>query len=242
MALVADPRRWQLLTELSRSDLRVGELTERLGRPQSVVSYHLAELRSAGIVTARRSSADGRDVYYRADLERCRHLLAEARGLLHPALVAPPRGPTRRGRVLFLCTGNSARSQMAAALLVERSGGMIEAWSAGSEPKPLHPMAVRVMAERGIDIAGRESTHLRRFVCRRFDRVVTLCDKVREVCPEFTGAAAAVHWSIPDPTAETAVDAAHPVFVRVADELESRIAPLITELSAEPDPRRSHGR
>ena len=209
LALVADPHRWQLLSELSRSDRRVGELTELTGAPQNLVSYHLAELRNAGLVTARRSSADGRDVYYRAELHRCRDLLAGAAGHLHPGLrlVPPPlpvgRPSRRRTRILFLCTGNSARSQIAEALLVERSGHTIDARSAGSHPRPLHADAVRVMAERGIDIADNATKHLRRFARTRFDRVITICDKVREICPEFPGVTTTAHWSIPDPAAES---------------------------------------
>lgn len=240
---MADPGRWQLLAELSRSDRRVHELTELLGKPQNLVSYHLAELRKAGLVTARRSSADGRDVYYRVDLIRCRDLLGAAGSALHPGLrlepaPSPVAAPARRGsrtRVLFLCTGNSARSQMAEALLAQRSGGAIEARSAGSHPKPLHPDAVRVMAERGIDIAGRETKHLRRFACTRFDRIVTLCDKVREVCPEFPGRPATTHWSMADPAAEGGTGVrTYPAFRRTAEELDVRIGLLIDELGARP--------
>src|SRR5688572_18980726 len=161
LGLLSDPIRWQLVVELGRSDRRVGELVQLVGRPQNLVSYHLAELRNAGIVSARRSSADGRDVYYRADLLRCRDLLGEAGLSLHAGLALAPAPldavlPRRaRPRVLFLCTGNSARSQMAEALVENRSAGTVEARSAGSDPKPLHPMAVQVMGERGVDIAGR---------------------------------------------------------------------------------------
>ena len=121
---------------------------------------------------------------------------------------------TRRGRVaaarprvLFLCTGNSARSQMAEALLEQLGGGAVEAVSAGSHPKVLHPNAVRVMRERGIDISGRRTKHLDRFTQQQFDNVVTLCDRVREVCPEFPGHPALAHWSIPDPALEGDTDA-----------------------------------
>ena len=87
--------------------------------------------------------------------------------------------------MLFLCTGNSARSQMAEALLEHHSQHAVQARSAGSHPKVLHPNAVRVMAERGIDISGNTTKHLRRYARSHFDYVVTLCDKVREVCPDF---------------------------------------------------------
>ena len=161
LELVGDPLRWALLGALAGSDRRVGELTTATGKQQSLVSYHLGQLRAAGLVSARRSSADGRDTYYRAELGRCRDLFTRATAALHPGLQlqhvtpAPARRPGgRKPRVLFLCTGNSARSQMAEALLERRSEGTIVARSAGSHPKPLHPNAVRVMAERGIDIAG----------------------------------------------------------------------------------------
>src|SRR3954451_11513044 len=170
LGLLSDPIRWHLLMALGRSDRRVGEVVHLVGKPQNLVSYHLAELRRAGIVTARRSAADGRDVYYRADLVRCRDLLGDAGGSLHPGLALGPvpgraRSDARRRRtqLLFLCTGNSARSQMAEAFVEHRSGGTITARSAGSHPKPLHPNAVQVMAERGVDISGRDSKPLTRF-------------------------------------------------------------------------------
>jgi protein-tyrosine-phosphatase/DNA-binding transcriptional ArsR family regulator len=238
LQLIAEPRRWRILTELARSDRRVGELTQLVGEPQSLVSYHLRELRDAGLVSSRRSSFDGRDAYYRVDLARCRNLLCAAGAALQPGLrltMVPPV-PTRRAgrapRVLFLCTGNSARSQMAEALLEHLSGHTIQARSAGSHPKPLHPNAVRVMAERGIDLSRQTTKHLRRFVGTRFDSVITLCDRVREVCPEFPGQPTTAHWSMPDPAAEGDTDeAAYPAFERTACELQVRLGPLIARLS-----------
>ena len=233
--LAGEPVRWSLVRALAESDRRVRELTAALELPQSLVSYHLGRLRAAGVVSARRSAADGRDAYYRIDLERCRELLADAGEALHPALGGPsfpaPEPGRRRRSVLFLCTGNSARSQMAEALAGARSGGAVEARSAGSRPKPLHPSAVRVMAARGIDISGRASTHLDTFRARRFDYVISLCDRVREVCPEFPGRPHTIHWSIPDPAAEP-VDAADPdaAFERTAQELETRIRLLLHQI------------
>jgi protein-tyrosine-phosphatase len=237
LGLLADPLRWQLVGELGRSDRRVGELVQLVGKPQNLVSYHLAELRHAGIVSARRSSADGRDVYYRADLFRCRDLLGEAGLSLHPGLSLAPTPPDdgaphrTRPRLLFLCTGNSARSQIAEALVEHHSAGTVDARSAGSHPKPLHPNAVRVMAERGINIADRPTKSLTRFTRRRFDRVITLCDKVREICPEFPGTPIAAHWSMADPAAAGDTDkATYPAFQRVAEEIESRVALLLADL------------
>src|SRR4051794_12922879 len=91
LSLLGDPLRWQLVFELGRGDRRVGELVQLVGKPQNLVSYHLGELRRAELVTSRRSSADGRDVYYRANLARCCDLLGAAGGALHPGLtLAPP--------------------------------------------------------------------------------------------------------------------------------------------------------
>ena len=240
LQLVADPIRWHLVRELARSDRRVNELTELAGKPQNLVSYHLRALRSAGLVSSRRSSADGRDTYYRLAVDRCARLLCATGAALQPGLrlgfLPPDIPPGRTGRaprVLFLCTGNSARSQIAEALLEGLSGHTVEARSAGSHPKVLHPNAVRVMAERGIDISGRPAKHLRRFARMRFDHVITLCDRVREVCPEFPRHPAIAHWSIPDPALEgDSDDATYPAFERVAQELESRIGFLLPQLIA----------
>lgn len=240
LQLVADPLRWQLLGELAWSDRRVGEVAQRIGKAQNLVSYHLGELRAGGLVSARQSSADGRDTYYRLHLARLGELFVTAGAALHPALqLGPPpdQAPRtvprtrRKQRILFLCTGNSARSQIAEALLVNRSGGAVEAKSAGSHPKPLHPNAVRVMAERGIDISGQASKHLDRFARTRFDRVITLCDKVKEICPDFPGAPLTAHWSMADPASAGSDEDTYPEFVRAADEIETRVALLTAEIA-----------
>ncbi|HEV2812192.1 MAG TPA: ArsR family transcriptional regulator [Solirubrobacteraceae bacterium] len=232
LRLAGHPLRWRLLSELARSDRRVGELCELAGQRQSLVSYHLRRLRDARVVSARRSLADGRDTYYVLDLPRCGELLVAAGASLHPGLASAagsrPRAAVARARVLFLCTGNSARSQMAEALAEQLSGGSVRAASAGSHPKPLHPNAVRVMRERGIDLSRRRSKHLSELTGRRFDYVISLCDRVREVCPEFPGSPQAIHWSLRDPAREPGTDdATLPAFERTAAELESRIGFLL---------------
>ena len=241
LQLAGHPLRWRLLTELAHSDRRVGELCQLAHQRQSLISYHLRELRDGGLVSMRRSDNDGRDAYYAVDLARCRELLSSAGAALHSGRT-PTRAPAARrqrspelARVLFLCTGNSSRSQIAEALAVELSDGVISAVSAGSDPKPLHPNAVRVMGERGVDISGRRSKHLDEFTDERFDYVISLCDRVREVCPEFPGRPEAIHWSIPDPGREPGCDEETlPMFATVADELSVRIGFLIEAIEETP--------
>src|SRR5256885_9972984 len=119
LPLAGHPLRWRLLTELARGDRSVRELTGAVGEPQNLVSYHLGKLRTGGLVSVRRSSADRRDAYYTIDLARCGELLTEAGAALHPGLrLVPPAPPRARGgSVPFLCTRNSARSPLAQAPL-----------------------------------------------------------------------------------------------------------------------------
>jgi protein-tyrosine-phosphatase/DNA-binding transcriptional ArsR family regulator len=241
--LAAHPLRWKLLAELAASDYRVRELVERVGQPQNLVSYHLRLLRGGGLVTAHRSSFDARDSYYHLDLERCAHALAHTGGALHPALgfaPAPPPlspRPERRPAVLFTCTGNSARSPIAEALLRLRTDGHVEVASAGSHPKPrIHSDAVQVLREQhGIDISGQRPRHLDTLPGRRFDYVISLCDKVREVRPGFGDRSRLVHWSIPDPTAAAGPGpVGRPAFVRTAAEIDTRIRYLLPLLTLTP--------
>lgn len=234
LRLAGHPLRWRLLSELAGSDRRVGELCELAGRRQSLVSYHLRQLREGGLVSPRRSAADGRDTYYILNVARCGELLTSAGVSLHPGLAPtpPPRPGPKRGaegaRVLFLCTGNSARSQIAEALAEQLSGGALSAASAGSHPKPLHPNAVQAMSDRGIDIAGWRSKHVAEFAGQRFDYVISLCDRVREICPEFPGGPELIHWSIPDPGREPGTnEQTLPAFEHTATELSTRIGFLI---------------
>lgn len=239
LALAAHPLRWGLLLELARSDRRVHELCALLGEPQPLVSYHLGRLQAEQLVERRRSAFDGRESYYLLDLARCGERLAASGGALHPGLnlsarspAADPRGAHRRVRVrvLFLCTGNSARSQIAEALVEQLAGGAVEAFSAGSHPKPLHANTLRVLREHGIDPSGRRSKHLGELAGQRFDYVISLCDRVREVCPELPGEPNMIHWSIPDPAREGGSDdLSYPAFERAAAELAARI-PFLLEL------------
>jgi protein-tyrosine-phosphatase len=180
---------------------------------------------------------------YRLDLGRCRELLTATGAALHPGLdrlaqptAAAARRPGRpRARILFLCTGNSARSQMAEAMAEQLAPDTVEAFSAGSHPKRLHPNAVRAMRERGIDIADRCTKHLSAFAEQHFDAVITLCDRVREVCPGFPGQPTVAHWSMPDPARAADDDgASYPAFQRTATEIAERVSLLLELLAHTP--------
>ena len=105
-----------------------------------------------------------------------------------------------RRRVLFLCTHNSARSQMAEGLLRDMAGDRFEAFSAGTEATRVRPEAISVMAEMGVDISAQESETLDRYLGETLDLVVTVCDDANEACPVFPGARERLHWSFPDPS------------------------------------------
>ena len=139
--------------------------------------------------------------------------------------------PKTKYKVLFLCTGNQARSQMAEALLKERDSDSFEVTSAGSKPKPaVHPLAVRALAELGIDISGVVPKDVADFTDVPFDYVITLCDNARDVCPVFPGEGERIHWSIPDPAAASGTDEEMLAAFRSArDDLSSRIDSFVKE-------------
>jgi arsenate reductase (thioredoxin) len=127
-------------------------------------------------------------------------------------------------RVLFLCTHNSARSQMAEGFLRQLAGDRFEVASAGTEARGVNPLAVRVMAECDVDISGQRSKTLDRFLGDPWDYVVTVCDSANEACPVFPRAATRMHWSFGDPSiARGSDDERLAVFRRVRDEIKTRI-------------------
>jgi len=131
---------------------------------------------------------------------------------------------TKKKRVLFLCTGNSCRSQMAEGLLRELAGNEFDAASAGTNPTQVNPTAVRVMAEAAIDITGQHSKPVEEMIGQRFDYVITVCDRAREACPLFPGAARQLHWSFEDPAEATGTEEERlRVFRRVRDEIAERV-------------------
>ncbi len=144
-------------------------------------------------------------------------------------------------RVLFLCTHNSARSQMAEGLLRSLAGDRFEAFSAGTEATHVRALALRAMGEIGIDISGQESKTLQRYLHEQFDRVITVCDDAAEACPYFSGARERLHWSFPDPSkASGSEDEQLAAYRTVRDAIKARIeadlidrVPLSTVLAPE---------
>ena len=127
-------------------------------------------------------------------------------------------------RVLFLCTHNSARSQMAEGLLRGLAGDRFEVHSAGTEATYVRPQAISAMVEVGVDISGQESKTLERYLGETFDYVITVCDAANEACPIFSGAKNRLHWSFEDPSLATGTEAERlEVFRRVRDEIQQRI-------------------
>jgi arsenate reductase len=131
---------------------------------------------------------------------------------------------TSKQRVLFLCTHNSARSQMAEGLLRDLGGDHFEVSSAGTEATHVRPLAIRVMAELDIDISGQESKTLDRYLDQPFDAVITVCDQANEACPVFFGARQRLHWSFPDPSKAQGTEAQQlAVYRDVRDAIRERI-------------------
>lgn len=132
-------------------------------------------------------------------------------------------------RVLILCTANSARSQMAEGVLRHLAGDQVEVFSAGSRPSVVNPMAIRAMAEIGVDISGHRSKSLLEFIQQPFDFVITVCDNAAETCPAFPGRAHRIHWSFPDPAAVEGEEAKLAAFRSVRDGLIERFRDFIQQ-------------
>lgn len=130
--------------------------------------------------------------------------------------------------VLILCTGNSARSQMAEGWLRHLAGDRFEVASAGTHPTTVNPLAIAVMRERGVDISAHRSKSMNEFLTQPFDYVITVCDDAAEACPIFPGPARRIHWSLPDPAAvQGSEDERLTAFRDVRDRLEARFEEFV---------------
>ena len=136
-------------------------------------------------------------------------------------------------RVLFVCTGNRARSQMAEGLLRHLAGDRFRAYSAGTEPKGIAPLTIEVMREIGIDVSKQRSKSVEEFAGQAFDYVITVCDVADEQCPTFPGEGKRLHWSVEDPAEAKARDVPLPEAFRAArDDLRQRIEGFVQEEAA----------
>lgn len=241
LKLLSHGLRWRLLLALAQSDLRVMELIQRVEQPQNLVSYHLRRLRKEKLVEVRRSGADSRAIYYSLNLDEIHRLYIAAGEMLHPALGTAKATEASMAslptiRVLFLCTHNSARSQMAEGILRTLSHGNIKVFSAGTEPTQVHPLAIRAMQELKIDIRHHRSKSLEEFLAQSFDYIITVCDRAREACPVFPGDSNQIHWSFPDPSAVEGSEAVRmEAFRTTAIQLNTRINYLLMMLRREGD-------
>lgn len=225
LKLLAHDLRWQIIQSLMHGDQRVNELVEIIGEPANAISYHLKQLREASIVSNRRSDADGRDIYYTINLDVLHEAYHEIGASLHPALsendMIVPTAEAKR--VLFLCTHNSARSQIAEGMLRAHGGEHVIVHSAGSHPTTIHSDAIKAMDSFGIDIRKQRSEHISDFLDEEFDYVITLCDYSREVCPVFEGDGEQLHWGFADPSRIKDDAQRFEMFKDIARQLQSRV-------------------
>ncbi len=231
--VLADDTRLAILRLLTPGDLRAGEVVERLGLPANSISYHLRQLRSVGLLRDRRSSVDARDVYYSLDLDKLHQLYSSAGGEVHPGISprsdqgSVPAEQNRPLRVLFLCTHNSARSQLAEGIMRHLAGDAVEVYSAGSEVSEVHPLTIQLLREWAIDTTLHYSKTMDRFLGEKFDYVITTCDRARESCPVFPGDPRRIHWSFPDPKAVQDPEEQLRAFQKTRAELCTRIRYLL---------------
>ncbi len=222
----ADLARLRLLVALRRLGLpparagHVAALCVERGAPDATLSPLIAEQRAA--VARGRADLDRLDAEL-TDLESIVSAAGRARATLEEGAMSD-----RPIRVLFVCTGNSARSQMAEAMLREYGGPDFEVFSAGTEPRGVHPYAVRVLAGMGIDWSTARSKSVTEFLDQRFDYVITVCDRARQVCPVFPGEHNSLHWGLEDPAEAQGTDGERlAAFQRTQVELSNRLRPFV---------------
>lgn len=241
LKVVAHETRWRMLTQLAASEYSIAELSIALREPQSIVADHIQMLHDQGLITQRRSVSDEHIRYYSFDLEAVRAQYVQIGEALHPAFFSsqfpqpPVTAPAKKiARVLFLCTENSARSQMAEALLTSISHGTVEAASAGSNPTQIHPYALRALAAVGIDINQRKSKHVDQFLDQTFDRIITLCDRMHEACLHVSNDPHCLHWGFPDPAGvQGTEEQKYRAFEQTGLQLATRIRYLLIFLERE---------
>lgn len=231
---LADETRLAIVRLLALNDLQPGELGAQLRTSPAALAYHLKQLRDVQLLRGHQSTFDRRDIYYSVDLERLQALYALAGDALHTS-----RSPTlgERGtepnlerplRILFLCTHNRARSQLAEGLTRYLAGDQVEVFSGGSNPSELHPLTIEMLQDLGIDTSQLYPKSMDQFIGQSFDYIITTCDRVRGGCPTFPGDAQQIHWSFTDPSAVDDEDVQYAAFCTTRRELLTRIRYLLS--------------
>jgi protein-tyrosine-phosphatase len=208
-AALGEPARLAIVDRLVLGDAAPVELGRELGVPSNLLAHHVKQLERAGVIERSRSEGDHRRTYVRLRSEALAHLA--------------PEGSVRAPRVVFVCTHNSARSQLAAALWAQRSA--VPAASAGTEPaQRIHPMAIAVARSHGLSLAHARTARVDE-VLRPDDLVVAVCDNAHE---QLTGQLDRLHWSVPDPAAAATDEA----FDRAFTDLTHRVDRLVPAVHA----------
>ena len=236
---------FRLLMRFAPQGVRPTEIAEALGLKQNTLSHHLADLTASGLVGVERQ---GRSLYYAVDLDTTEGLigyLALDVGRARPDLVAPllfahkdaaPMTAPHRDTnfdVLFICSGNSARSIFAEALLRDLGNGKFQAFSAGTRPgTALNPFALEILKRNGHDVSGLRSKHISEFQqpdSPVMDFVFTVCDTAAaEECPPWPGQPITGHWGLPDPVKASGTDAEKAlVFAQTYAALRRRIMAFV---------------
>jgi protein-tyrosine-phosphatase len=208
-AALGDPSRLSIVDTLALGDASPGEIARALAMPTNLVAHHLKVLRTCGLIVPGRSEGDRRRTYLRLVPE----VLA---GLMHPPVWTVPR-------VVFVCTHNSARSQLAAALWGRHS--QVPAASAGTEPaKRVHARATRVARRHGLTVGRAKPVHIAEVV-RSDDLIVAVCDNAHEHLDPQPGRR--LHWSVPDPAPADTDEAFEAAFADLSNRID-RLAPILT--------------
>jgi ArsR family transcriptional regulator, arsenate/arsenite/antimonite-responsive transcriptional repressor / arsenate reductase (thioredoxin) len=228
----SEPNRLAIISLLSTGPMLVGDICNASGLPLTLVSQHLRVLRESGMVRAERDGKDARAVWYSLNPQRIKEIQKALSMVFDMTKIVDRRIPeAKQGlnfkgekfSVLFLCSGNSARSQMSEALLQHYGKGLIEGRSAGTHPRKVHPLTVKVLEEIGLDTTGLKTKHYSVFSRESFRYVITVCDRANEECPDFKGDYQRIHWSIADPVKDGNEDELVNVFKQTRQELAERI-------------------
>jgi arsenate reductase len=241
---LSDPGRLEVLAALDTEEMCLCDLAERLGLADSTVSRHMMILEQAGLVESRK---DGRWRYFRhAQVDMpgpAQYAVAWIRKCIKGSGL-DESGMVRQGKhvsvcetktnVLFLCSGNSCRSQIAEAYLRKYGNDLFHVYSAGLEPKGIDPMTVEVMQEVGVDISNQKSKGVLDFIGRmHFGYLITVCSRAEEICPIFPGISFRFFWPFEDPVKFNGADSSRLLkFRQVRDAIEKKIIQWVQEYRA----------